>query len=45
MGKYTKHVTAALITTATVLAVIYAARKLPVVNGVAGPLVNKALNG
>lgn len=43
--KYANHVKAALITTATVLAVIYAIRKIPVVNGVAGPVINKALMG
>lgn len=43
--KYANHIKAALITTATVLAVIYAMRKAPVVSGVTAPLVNKALNG
>lgn len=43
--KYAEHVKAALITTATVLAVIYAIRKIPVVNTAAAPLINKALMG
>lgn len=45
MNKYLNHAKAAAITTIGVLLVIYAARKLPVVNQVTAPLVNKALNG
>lgn len=45
MDKYINHAKAALITTVGVLIVIYVARKAPVVNGITGPLVNKALNG
>ena len=43
--KYANHIKAALITTATVLAVIYALRKIPGVNTAVGPAISKALNG
>lgn len=45
MNQYINHAKAAVITTIGVLLVIYVARKVPVVNSVTAPLVNKALNG
>lgn len=43
--KYLNHIKAALITTATVVAVLYVVRKVPGINSVASPVINKALNG
>lgn len=45
MNAAKKHAVAIAIATASVLLGIYILRKAPVLSGVTGPLVDKALNG